>query len=52
MDYMLPEKATVMPVEKLFDYLGENPSGIENAAIKKGLYDTAIGLLVARLAPV
>lgn len=36
-------------VEKLYVGLGESPSSIEQAAIKKEQYDTAIGLLEGRM---
>ena len=36
-------------VSKIYSGLGEAPSSIEQAAIKKGQYDTAIGLLEGRI---
>ncbi|MGZ8996838.1 MAG: SIR2 family protein [Rhodospirillales bacterium] len=36
-------------VDELYAAVGENPTPVEQSAIRKGLYDTAIGLLEKRL---
>lgn len=38
-------------VKRIYDDVGETPSVLEHSAIKAGKYDTAIGLLEARIAP-
>ena len=38
-------------VDRIYGEVGESPSVLEKSAIKGGKYDTAIGLLEARIAP-
>ena len=38
-------------VDRIYGEVGESPSVLEKSAIKAGKYDTAIGLLEARIAP-
>lgn len=38
-------------VDRIYGEVGESPSGLEKSAIRSGKYDTAIGLLEARIAP-